>query len=91
MERFNELFGQNVRRDVPIRRIVIGLGDLVDEAYRTRTLFDDEEADEKERNLQGAIVDVRHRFGKNALLKATSLKDKATAIERNSQIGGHRA
>lgn len=91
MERFDELFGQNVRRNVPIRRIVIGLGDLVDEAYRTRTLFDDEEADEKERNLQEAIVDVRHRFGKNALLKATSLKDKATAIERNSQIGGHRA
>jgi DNA polymerase V len=45
----------------------------------------------KERKLQQALVDVRSKFGKNAMLKGVSLKEKATARERNQQVGGHRA
>lgn len=43
---------------------------------------------EKEKNLQKAAVAVRQRFGKNALLKGSSLEEGATARERNRQIGG---
>lgn len=91
MERFLELFDETTRTDIPIRRMSICLAGLADETYATFTLFDDPKADETERNLQRAIVDVRAKFGKNAMLKATSLQEKATARERNRQIGGHRA
>ena len=46
---------------------------------------------EKERRMQEAQLSIRRRFGKNALLKAMSYEEGATAKERNAQIGGHRA
>ena len=45
---------------------------------------------EKERRMQEAILNIKHRFGKNAILRGTSYADGATARERNNQIGGHR-
>ncbi len=54
-----------------------------------------EEAEEqtlkKERRARKAILEVRRRFGKNAVVKATSLEEGATGMERNRQIGGHKA
>ncbi len=47
--------------------------------------------DEKERALQEATLKIQKKFGKNAILKGTSLEDGATAKERNNQIGGHKA
>jgi len=41
--------------------------------------------------LQQATLEIQRRYGKNALLKGTNFRSGATAIERNSQIGGHRA
>lgn len=67
----------------------MGFGDLLPEEYATVTLLDDVQADAKEHRLQEAMVAVRGKFGKNALLKAASLQDKATARERNCQVGGH--
>lgn len=46
---------------------------------------------EKERKLQEAMLDIRSRFGKNAVLKGTNFMDGATARERNGEIGGHKA
>lgn len=88
---FEELYDETTRRDVPIRRVNIGFGDLRPEEYGTLTLFDDEAAFERERSLQEALVAVRGKFGKNAMLKGMSLREKATARERNEQVGGHRA
>ncbi len=45
----------------------------------------------KERATQEVIVELRRRFGKNALLKGTSYQKDATTKERNAQIGGHKA
>lgn len=45
----------------------------------------------KERSCQEAILNIRKRFGKNAILKGMNLEESATAMERNRQIGGHRA
>ncbi|MBR2790953.1 MAG: DNA repair protein [Eggerthellaceae bacterium] len=44
----------------------------------------------RERQVQEAILDVKERFGKNALLRGTNLKDGATGRDRNRQVGGHR-
>lgn len=46
---------------------------------------------EKERKLQEAMLSVKKKFGKNAILKGMNLQEGAMAIERNRQIGGHKA
>lgn len=46
---------------------------------------------EKERNMQKAILTVKERYGKNAMFRAMDLEEGATALERNRQIGGHKA
>ena len=51
----------------------------------------EEEALDKERRLQAAQLAIKSRFGKNAILRGVSYTEGATAKERNSQIGGHRA
>lgn len=45
----------------------------------------------REKQEQRTILEIKKRFGKNAILKGTSLMDGATAKERNRQIGGHKA
>lgn len=47
--------------------------------------------EEKERKMQEALLDIKRRFGKNAILRGLNLQEGATAIERNKQIGGHKA
>ena len=46
---------------------------------------------EKERRLQEAMLEIRSKFGKNAILKGTSLQEGATMRDRNQSIGGHKA
>ncbi|MBR1757694.1 MAG: DNA methylase [Lachnospiraceae bacterium] len=55
------------------------------------SLFVDEEMLERDRKLQGAMIEVRKRFGAGAVFKGTDLLKGATTLERNRQIGGHRA
>lgn len=50
-----------------------------------------QEALSKERKLQEAMIEVKKKYGKNAILKGTNLQEGATTIERNKQIGGHKA
>ena len=69
----------------------IGFSDVIPEGLSTPSLFSDREGEETERKLQDAVLAVKNRFGKNSLLKGTSFKEKATARERNEQIGGHHA
>ncbi|MBQ9632208.1 MAG: DNA methylase, partial [Lachnospiraceae bacterium] len=45
----------------------------------------------RERRLQQAILSVQKRYGKNALLRGMNFEEGGTTIERNGQIGGHRA
>ena len=52
-------------------------------------LFTDYEALEKEKRIQGAMLEIRTRFGRNAVVKGMNLLEGATTIERNGQIGGH--
>ncbi len=46
---------------------------------------------QKERSLQETMIEIKSRYGKNAVLKGASLQEGATARERNKQIGGHKA
>lgn len=71
-------------------------------AFEQLTLFTDYEAEQqkkaeeeaefsKERKLQEAMLSVKKRYGKNALLKGVNLQEGAMTKERNRQIGGHKA
>lgn len=51
----------------------------------------EEERLSKERRLQEAMLSVKKKYGKNAVLKGISLQEGATAMDRNRQIGGHKA
>lgn len=46
---------------------------------------------QKEQRMQEVMISIKKKFGKNAILKGTNLKEGATAMERNRQIGGHKA
>ncbi|MBQ6540600.1 MAG: DNA methylase, partial [Oscillospiraceae bacterium] len=51
-----------------------------------------EEAElDKERRMQNALLSIRDRYGKNSIVKGLNMRESATAMERNKQIGGHRA
>ena len=88
-QRFLEYYQQKVRRDLPIRRINVGLNHLQDESFASYDLFTDTEAEKREMDLQKTVLGIKKRFGKNAILKGMSLEEKATARIRNRLIGGH--
>ena len=46
---------------------------------------------EREKRVQNAVLDIKKKYGKNAILKGLNFEDGATARERNQQIGGHKA
>lgn len=52
---------------------------------------EEEEALSKERRMQEAMLSIKKKFGKNSILRGLNFEEGATAIERNKQIGGHRA
>ena len=51
----------------------------------------EQKALERERKMQQAMLDIKKKFGKNAILKGMNLEEGATTMERNQQIGGHKA
>lgn len=70
--------------------------------FRQFSLFDDQEAiintenekqkkRENEIKLQKAIITIKNKYGKNAIVKGMNLEDGGTTIERNGQIGGHKS
>ena len=89
LERLTMLYRETTRRKYPVRTINIAFGGLVDEIFAETDLFMDIAAEEKERNMQNAIIDIKQRFGKNALIRAMSLESKATGMRRNNMVGGH--
>ena len=62
-----------------------------DPAAQERQLREEEVKQERERRIQEALLDIKKKYGKNAILSGGSYLDGATARERNRQIGGHKA
>ena len=88
-EYFLDLFDKTTNKNHPIRRLAIGLNNVVDESFATFTLFTDFEQEAKEKRMQETILDIKKKYGKNAILKGMNLQDKATTRIRNKLIGGH--
>lgn len=91
LEEFKLLYKKVVNPNYPIRQIAISFGNVIDEIYEQYDLFADYDDIEKEKRVQKALVDIRSKYGKNAVLKGMNFYDKATQRKRNGLVGGHNA
>lgn len=86
-----ELYEHIVDPRSPIRRINISCNHVIPEKYHQYSLFDSDKFLERNRRLQKAVLEIKSKYGKNAILKGMDLMDSATTIQRNHQIGGHKS
>ena len=98
-----ELFGRITNENLLVRKLNITANHLLTEQQLPKdlplqlNLFEEPKPEEdeafllRERRRQETVLQLRKRFGKNAVLKGMNLEEGATARERNVQIGGHKA
>ena len=98
-----ELYERIMDKRLLARRIYVVANNVIDEEtvekeklYEQIDLFSDYKKKEEEvrnekieKNLQRAMIDIKNKYGKNAILKGMNLQEAGTTIDRNSQIGGH--
>ena len=92
-----------IRRISLVANHVIGESEVQEEeGFEQLNLFTDYEAREslqkaenealeREKRMQQAVLDIKKKYGKNAILKGMNLQEGATTVDRNNQIGGHKA
>ena len=85
------LYDRIVNPALTVRRLNLVAIDVVDESNEGFDLFTDVKKQEREKKRLKAELLIKKRFGKNAIVKGMDLQDGATTVERNGQIGGHRA
>lgn len=86
------LFDRIVNKNLSIRQITLTANRVTqDEGFFQVDLFTDTRKLEKEKQLQEAMLGIKKKYGKNAVLRGTNYLDGATMRERNQQIGGHKA
>lgn len=107
MESVVDLYNKIVDKSLTIRRMTIAANNLMPENFEEEEntqldLFTDyAELQEKtqreteealtENSLQRAVIGIKKRYGKNAVLRGMNFEEGATAMERNGQVGGHKA
>lgn len=105
MDATMQLYERVINKELLTRRINITANNLINvseaenkKSYEQIDLFTDynkkekEQQEEiKERNLQKAMINIKGRYGKNAIIKGMNLQEAGTTIDRNAQVGGHRA
>ena len=105
MEAALKIYDRTVNPHLLIRRIYVVVGHVVsaekakaEPVYEQLDLFTDyaaqeqkEKSLEKEHQMQEAMLKIKNRYGKNAILKGVNFQEGATGRERNRQVGGHKA
>lgn len=85
------LYKEIVNPEWSIHRVNITCNHVMPEAYHQYNFFVDAEELEKNREVQKAVINIKNKFGKDAILKGMNLEEGATTRERNHQIGGHKS
>lgn len=85
------LYDRITVQNLPIRRINITCNNVLPEMYHQYDLFSNYTEQERERKMQEAVLEIKKKFGKNAILKGMNLQEGAMTQERNRQIGGHKS
>ena len=102
-----ELYDRIINKSLLVKRITIAFGNVTSENdiitnknYEQLTLFntkkdvpkaENKEELESEKKIQKTILDIKKKYGKNSILKGMNYEEGATTIDRNNQIGGHKA
>lgn len=86
-----QLYEKIVDRHTPIRRVNITCNRVIPEEYRQYTFFEYPGELDRNRRMQEAVIHIKNKFGKNAILKGMNLQENATTRERNQKIGGHKS
>ena len=88
---FEQIYDTKVNTAIPIKRVSVSFGNVVDEGFEQYDLFTDPAEPERDRKAQQAVLDIKKKFGKNAIVKGMDLVEHATTMDRNRQIGGHKS
>ena len=95
IEAVTTVYDKIVDRNLLVRRMYVVANNVVPEGSEQTcqmSLFDEHpEQDERERRRQEAILKIKKKFGKNAILRGLNFEEGATQKDRNSQVGGHKA
>ena len=75
--------------NMPIRKVSISCGGLVKKTGVQLNLFESNNEKIYETKINTTIDEIKNKFGKNSIIKASNLLEDSTAIERNQKIGGH--
>lgn len=78
--------------DYPIRRIYITCNNVIPtDTAKQLDFFENIETNKKAEHLQATVMSIKHKFGKNSILRGINFLDSATGRQRNEQIGGHKS
>lgn len=89
-EYFKRLYIESVAQDAPIRKLAVNANNLVWLGRAEQSMFPVYDVDEeKDRDIQQALLDIKEKYGKNSILRGISYREKATGKIRNTLIGGH--
>lgn len=104
LDKVSKLYDRIVDKDLMVRRMYVVANHVISErsaekeVFEQLDLFTDYDALEKqetqlaeEKELQKAMLKIKKKYGKNAILKGMNFEEGATTIERNGQVGGHKA
>ena len=100
-----ELYERIINPNLLTRRINITANNLADETkakeekkFEQIDIFGtlekkekDEKKEEAEKQIQKAMLNIKNKYGKNAIIKGMNLQEGGTTIDRNNQIGGHKS
>ena len=90
---FSELYERKVKPGMAIRTLNLSLNRVIpaDNVGYQPSLFGNDEAEQKEKNIEKVMIQIKKKHGKNALLRGIDYLPKATLRTRNTLIGGHHA
>lgn len=100
-----ELYRRIMNKELLVRRINVTANNVVNEEKAEKSKSFDQldlfgnyqvkekqlESEKTEKKLQKAMINIKNRYGKNAIIKGMNLQEAGTTIERNAQVGGHKA
>ncbi len=86
-----QVYERIVDKKNPIRRLSLSCNGIHEEAYEQYDLFTDYAQEERDKKIQKATLEIKKKFGNNAIIRGMDLQEAGTTRERNRQIGGHKS
>lgn len=102
-----KLYDRIVNKKLLVRKIYVVANNVITERENEKTKKDEftqldlfgnyqkkeeiEKSEEKEKQIQKTMIELKNKFGKNAIIKGMNLEEGGTTIDRNNQIGGHKS